>query len=126
MQKGSAWLNSKSAPAEKDIEFSSVTKSGTRRIHQLSTGVAHVSSKTIGYIANLAEAAGGKVAGHSKKSKDDNAYVPYFYVAASTLTQMTDSLDTYLNPHTQSCQSWTHSIKAARKSLEQQAIAWVQ
>lgn len=92
MQKTSAWLNSKSPPAEKDIEFSSVTKAGTRRIHQLSTGVAHVSAKTIGYVASLAEAAGGKVAGH-KKEKHDAKPPGYLSQSAHAIVTILEAFD---------------------------------
>ena len=66
LQKGSVWVNSRSAPTEKDVEFSAITKSGTRRIHQVSSGVGKISSKTVSAIAAVAEKAGGKVAGHGK------------------------------------------------------------
>lgn len=68
MQRGSSWLNARSPATTTDVEFHPAARASTRKIHQFSTGVSHVSNKTFGYVAQLAEKAGGRVA-RTRKAK---------------------------------------------------------
>jgi len=94
LERGSSWLTARSPAVTKDVEFSARTKASTRRVHQLSTGVSHVSSKTVGYVAALAERAGGKLAGNGKKSADGKSGKPGFLAqSAYALVTLLDAVD---------------------------------
>ncbi|ORY78651.1 senescence-associated protein-domain-containing protein [Protomyces lactucae-debilis] len=67
---GSEWINSRTQPATKPVEFSPTTKASARKIHSMTQGVANVSSKTAKQIEALGERFGGSVlGGGGKKNK---------------------------------------------------------
>ncbi|CCG82471.1 Putative uncharacterized protein [Taphrina deformans PYCC 5710] len=70
LERGSQWINARSPATEKDVEFHPVARASTRKIHQVSNGVTYVSNRTFGYVATLAERAGGKVVGRRGPKKD--------------------------------------------------------
>ncbi|CAJ2513736.1 Uu.00g018550.m01.CDS01 [Anthostomella pinea] len=69
MQTGTDTFAKKTKPASKPVTFTPATHDRVRRIGKLSTGVADLSSKTVGQVTKVAQNLGATIAGRGQKKQ---------------------------------------------------------